>query len=181
MKNTHSHGCRALSQDATGHARGQEFSSLMNYFWNYMDMPSASNETAATLTEWEPRMQIVETKDAVNVTAELPGVAAQNLDLQISSDGYLSLSGEKKNNCEYQEKDAYFSEISYGSFKRTIPLPWDLDYDKATAEFVDGALFISIPKTPVEKQKFKKININHINGQRAAASDDTIAANAKSN
>ena len=171
MKNTHSHGCRALSQDAAGHARGQEFSSLMNYFWNYMDMPSASNETASTLTEWEPRMQIVETKDAVNVTAELPGVAAQD----------LSLSGEKKNSSEYQEKDAYFSEISYGSFKRTIPLPWDLDYDKASAEFVDGALFISIPKTPVEKQKFKKININHISGQRAAASDDTMAANAKSN
>ena len=167
MKNTHSHGCRALSQDAAGHARGQEFSSLMNYFWNYMDMPSVNNETAATLTEWEPRMQIVETKDAVNVTAELPGVAAQNLDLQISSDGYLSLSGEKK--------------ISYGSFKRTIPLPWDLDYDKASAEFVDGALFISIPKTPVEKQKFKKININHTNGQRAATSEDNVATNAKSN
>lgn len=171
MKNIHSHGSRALSQDTSGHARGNEFASLMNYFWNYMDTPSNNSENNAISTEWEPKMQIVETKDAVNITAELPGVAEKDLDLQISSDGYLSLSGEKKNVSEFQEKDAYFSEISYGSFKRTIPLPWDLDYGKAGAEFIDGSLFVSIPKTQVEKQKFKKIAINRSSEKRTAKTE----------
>ena len=109
--------------------------------------------------EWEPRIQIAESKEAVNITAEIPGINEDDLDLQISSDGYLSLCGEKKNTCESNDKDAYFSEISYGAFKRTVPLPWDLDYDHAVAHYNNGVLSVSIPKTPVEKQKFKKISI----------------------
>ena len=174
MKNIHTHSGRALSQETVNHNRGNDFGSLMNYFWNYMDTPN-NGENAAVSAEWEPRMQIVETKDAVNITAELPGIAEKDLDLQISSDGFLSLSGEKKNVSEFQEKDAYFSEISYGSFKRTIPLPWDLDYNKANAEFTDGALFISIPKTQVEKQKFKKISINKTGEKRTAKATKTKA------
>lgn len=173
MKNIHTPGGRSLSQETVGHTRNNEFGSLMNYFWNYMDTPSGNGENAAVSNELEPRMQIVETKDAVNITAELPGIAEKDLDLQISSDGYLSLSGEKKNVSEFQEKDAYFSEISYGTFKRTIPLPWDLDYNKANAEFIDGALFVTIPKTQVEKQKFKKISINRTAEKRTAKADKT--------
>lgn len=124
-----------------------------------MDLPTNATENVA-LAEWEPRLQIVETKEAVMVTAELPGIAEEDLDLQVSSDGYLSISGEKKNASEKTEKDTYFSEISYGSFKRTIPLPWDLDYDKVSARFKNGVLSVYIPKSQDEKQKFKKISIN---------------------
>lgn len=138
--------------------RNSEFNHLMNYLWNYLDTSNSSTESSS-LGEWEPRIQVVETKEAVNITAELPGMDEKNLDLQISSDGYLSLCGEKKNSFESNDKDAYFSEISYGAFKRTIPLPWDLDYDNAVAHYTNGVLNISIPKTPVEKQKFKKISI----------------------
>ena len=138
--------------------RSTELNHLMNYLWNYLDSSNTSTESSS-LGEWEPRIQIAESKEAVNITAELPGIDEDDLDLQISSDGYLSLCGEKKNTCESNDKDAYFSEISYGAFKRTVPLPWDLDYDHAVAHYNNGVLSISIPKTPVEKQKFKKINI----------------------
>lgn len=147
------HGC-----DVSSLSRGGEFSHLMNYLWNYFDSANSSTE-GTSLGEWEPRIQVAETKEAVNITAELPGIDENNLDLQISSDGYLSLCGEKKNSFESNDKDAYFSEISYGVFKRTIPLPWDLDYDNAVANYTNGILSISIPKTPIEKQKFKKISI----------------------
>ena len=139
-------------------SRSGELNHLMNYLWNYLDSSNSSAESSS-LGEWEPRIQIAESKEAVNITAEIPGINEEDLDLQISSDGYLSLSGEKKNTCESNDKDAYFSEISYGVFKRTVPLPWDLDYDNAVARYNDGILSISIPKTPVEKQKFKKISI----------------------
>ena len=136
--------------------RNSEFNNLMTYFWNHLDMPSSLAEAV----EIEPRLQIAETKDAVNIVAELPGIDEKDLDLQISSDGYLSISGEKKNFHQSEEKSSYFSEISYGSFKRMIPLPWDLDYEKVTADYKNGILHISIPKSQVEQQKFKKININ---------------------
>lgn len=159
MKNINTYSAnRPYGCEVSSSGRNGEFSHLMNYLWNYFDSTNSSTESTS-LGEWEPRIQVAETKEAVNITAELPGIDEDNLDLQISSDGYLSLCGEKKNSFESSDKDAYFSEISYGVFKRTIPLPWDLDYDSAAARYTNGVLNISIPKTSVEKQKFKKISI----------------------
>ena len=73
--------------------------------------------------------------------------------------GYLSISGEKRHQSEENNKGNYFSEISYGMFRRTIPLPWDLDYDKANADYDDGVLKVVLPKSQTEQQKFKKINV----------------------
>ena len=99
----------------------------------------------------------------------MPGIQEKDLDVKVSSDGYLSICGEKKNSHEETEKNAYFSEISYGTFKRTIPLPWDLDYDKVTASFKNGILTVAIPKSQVEKQKFKKIEIGPATEQSATS------------
>ncbi|MBP5215177.1 MAG: Hsp20/alpha crystallin family protein [Alphaproteobacteria bacterium] len=158
MKNIISGAGRTHAAENVSHNRLSEFNNLMNYFWNCVE-PSATTAENLSSGELEPRMQIAETKDAVNITAELPGIDEKDLDLQISSDGYLSIGGEKKNSVETANKDAYFTEITYGSFKRTIPLPWDLDYDNAVAHYKHGVLCISIPKSPVEKQKFKKLEI----------------------
>lgn len=152
-------GGRNHSSEITALNRANEFNKLMNYFWNNFDYPlTASAESS--LNDMEPHIQIAETKEAVNVTAELPGIEEKDLDLQISSDGYLTICGEKKNKFESTEKDSYFSEITYGTFKRSVPLPWDLDYEKAAADYQDGVLKVMIPKSQVEKQKFKKLSIN---------------------
>lgn len=131
-----------------------DFRSLMNYFWNFMDNSNSD------ISELSPKIQVTEDKDAVKVTAEIPGINEKDIDLKVSSDGYLSISGEKKNEVEENSKDNYFSEISYGMFKRTIQLPWDLDYDATTADYNNGVLTVSIPKSQTEKQKFKKISVS---------------------
>lgn len=131
-----------------------DFRNLMNYFWNFMD--NASTDFA----DLSPKIQVVEDKDVVKVRAEIPGMDEKEIDLKVSSDGYLSISGEKKNEIQSNNKDNYFSEISYGSFKRTIQLPWDLDYDATSAKYDNGVLTVSIPKSQTEKQKFKKISVN---------------------
>ncbi|MCM1322622.1 MAG: Hsp20/alpha crystallin family protein [Acetobacter sp.] len=131
-----------------------DFRSLMNYFWNFMDSSNSD------LSELSPKIQVTEDKDAVKVTAEIPGINEKDIDLKVSSDGYLSISGEKKNETEENTKDNYFSEISYGMFKRTIQLPWDLDYDATTADYNNGVLTVNIPKSQTEKQKFKKISVS---------------------
>ena len=130
-----------------------DFRSLMNYFWNFMD--SANSE----YSDLSPKIQVTEDKDAVKVTAEIPGIDEKDIDLKVSADGYLSISGEKKNESEENTKDNYFSEISYGMFRRTIQLPWDLDYEATTARYNNGVLTVSIPKSQTEKQKFKKISV----------------------
>ncbi len=131
-----------------------DFRSLMNYFWNFMDSSNSD------MSELSPKIQVTEDKDAVKVTAEIPGINEKDIDLKVSSDGYLSISGEKKNEVQENAKDNYFSEISYGMFKRTIQLPWDLDYDATTADYNNGVLTVSIPKSQTEKQKFKKISVS---------------------
>ena len=148
---------RNTAPEANHFHRNADFNNLMNYFWNYFDSRHAEN---ISMGEWEPQLQVVEGKDMVSVTAELPGVSAKDLDLQISSDGYLSVCGEKKNMSETEEANACFSELTYGTFKRTISLPWDLDYENASANYRDGILTVSIPKSQVEKQKFKKISVS---------------------
>lgn len=130
-----------------------DFRNLMNYFWNFMDNSNSE------FSDLSPKIQVTENKDAVKVTAEIPGINENDIDLKVSSDGYLSISGEKKNESIENTKDNYFSEISYGMFKRTIQLPWDLDYEATTALYNNGVLIVSIPKSQTEKQKFKKISV----------------------
>lgn len=130
-----------------------DFRNLMNYFWNFMD------NTSAEFSDLSPKIQVTENKDAVKVVAEIPGIDEKEIDLKVSMDGYLSISGEKKNETQANTKDNYFSEISYGMFRRTLQLPWDLDYEATTASYNNGVLTVSIPKSQTEKQKFKKISV----------------------
>ena len=130
-----------------------DFRNLMNYFWNFMDNSNSE------FSDLSPKIQVTENKDAVKITAEIPGINEKDIDLKVSSDGFLSISGEKKNELSEKTKDNYFSEISYGMFKRTIQLPWDLDYNATNAVYNNGLLIVSIPKSQTEKQKFKKIAV----------------------
>lgn len=107
----------------------------------------------------EPKIEVSETDNDVSVVAEIPGMNEKDIDLEISNDGYLTISGEKKNERKENNKGNYFSEISYGTFKRTIPLPTDLKFDDAKADFENGVLSISIPKSKESKANSKKIEI----------------------
>jgi len=124
--------------------------SLWNYFFDF------GGEAMDSL---QPKIDVSDEKNAVWVTAEIPGIKEENIDLKISDDGYLTISGEKEHTKESSAKNSYFSEISYGMFKRTIPLPFDLDYNMADATYENGVLNICIPKSKEEKQKYKKINV----------------------
>lgn len=130
--------------------QGHDLRSLWNYFFDFggQDVDSL-----------QPKIDVTDEKDAVMVTAEIPGIKQENLDLKISEEGYLTISGEKQHRTETSSKNSYFNEISYGMFKRTIPLPFDLDYNMADAEYDNGVLSVRIPKLKEEKQKYKKIDV----------------------
>ena len=132
-----------------------DFRNLITHFWNMIDFPQHHE-----LSDMEPKIEVSENKNNVTVTAEMPGVAEEDIDVEISSDGYMTISGEKKHEYEENKKGSYFSEISYGVVKRTIPLPWDLEFSKADAEYDNGILKIAIPKSAVEQTKKKKISVS---------------------
>ena len=152
MKNTLTNVGSTGRDIQSGNGNHSDFRNLINHFWNFFDTPT-------TDADMEPKIEVSEGKNSVTVSAELPGIEEKNIDVQISSDGYLSISGEKRHHSEANEKGNYFSEISYGMFRRTIPLPWDLDYDKAAANYDDGVLKVVLPKSQSEQQKFKKIDV----------------------
>lgn len=141
-------------QDVEVAGHNHDFRSLWNYFFDF------SNNDMGSL---EPKIDVTDQKDSVLVVAEMPGIEEDNIDLKISEEGYLTISGEKEQQSENSSKNSYFSEISYGMFKRTIPLPWDLDYNLADADYENGVLTIKIPKSQNEKQKYRKINLKKKN------------------
>ena len=109
-------------------------------------------EADATMANgaWAPRMDVSETKDAMIVTAELPGVDATEIGLTLTGD-LLTLKGEKEKETEEKEERYHRVERTYGAFLRSVRLPMAVDGSKITATFKNGVLVVTLPKTPASK------------------------------
>jgi HSP20 family protein len=107
-----------------------------------------------------PKIDVAEGKDAIEVTAELPGVDEKDIDITLA-DGYLTIRGEKKTERDETDKDKnwHLIERSYGSFSRTVALPYDPDSTKVEAKFEKGVLRVRMPKPAEIAKKEKKIAI----------------------
>jgi HSP20 family protein len=107
-----------------------------------------------------PKVDIAESKDAIDLTAELPGVDEKDVDMTIA-DGMLTIRGQKKSERDEtdKEKNWHVVERSYGSFSRTISLPFDPDSAKVEAKFDKGVLHVHLPKPAEVAKKQQKIEI----------------------
>ena len=105
-----------------------------------------------------PRIDVSETDGEIKIEAELPGVEEKDLEVVVS-DGRLTIKGEKKAEKEEKKKDYHLVERSYGSFARSIGLPFEADPDQVKASFAKGVLTVTVPKPPEVKAKEKKIQI----------------------
>jgi HSP20 family protein len=105
-----------------------------------------------------PRVDVKETDKAVEVQAELPGVAEKDVEVQLA-EGVLTIRGEKRQEREEKEKGYYLMERSYGSFLRQIPLPVEIDEAKVEAKFDKGVLTVVLPRSAKAEAKTKKIEI----------------------
>jgi HSP20 family protein len=110
-----------------------------------------------------PKIDVAESKDAIDITAELPGVDEKDVDVTLADD-VLTIRGEKKSEREEQNKDKnwHVVERSYGSFSRAIPLPFEPDATKVQAKFDKGVLRIHLPKSEEVTKKEQKIEIKTI-------------------
>lgn len=104
-----------------------------------------------------PQVDVVEGDKEIKVSAELPGLDEKDIQVTLSHN-LLTISGEKKEEKEDKGKNYYRMERSYGSFRRSIPLPREIDADKVEAAFKKGVLTITLPKTAATQDR-KKIAV----------------------
>ena len=104
-----------------------------------------------------PAIDINETDTAIELTAELPGLAEDDVEVELK-DRRLTLRGQK-NVTHDDSGDLRISERSYGSFARTMTLPDTVDIENITAEFDKGVLHITMPKTE-QKDPSRKIEVS---------------------
>lgn len=110
------------------------------------------------LSEITPRIDMSETEKELIVKAELPGMTDKEVEISISRD-LLTISGEKKQEKEQSEKGWYRMERQYGSFSRSIPLPYEIESDKAEALYQHGVLSIRLPKAAAQLKSTKTIQV----------------------
>ena len=92
-----------------------------------------------------PAISVAETNDAFEVTAELPGVDEKDINVSLD-DNQLVISGEKKAESTKEEKDWHVEERSYGSFYRSMLLPFEPEEGAVEAHFDKGVLHLTIKK-----------------------------------
>ncbi|MFZ1041746.1 MAG: Hsp20/alpha crystallin family protein [Anaerolineales bacterium] len=97
-------------------------------------------------------LDMYQTDDEVVVKAALPGMKADDVQINITGD-VLSIKGEMKEKNETKEKNYHIREQRWGSFERSVMLPTSVVSDKAKAEFEDGILTVTLPKAEEVKPK----------------------------
>ncbi|HEX6383973.1 MAG TPA: Hsp20/alpha crystallin family protein [Anaerolineae bacterium] len=133
----------------------QEMNRLFDEFTQNFEFPSVFGNGQ----RFTPRVDVKETDTALEVTAELPGIQEEDIDLTITQNA-LTIKGEKKVEKEEKKENYYRMERSYGSFSRSIPLPREMvDAEKAEATFKEGVLTITLPKLPEAQVVSKHIPI----------------------
>lgn len=119
-----------------------------------------------------PSLDVHDIDDGIEVTAELPGVAKDDIDLSLDGD-MLTISGEKKN--ERKDERAHVVERSYGSFRRSVQLPFAPDPGKVQADCDNGILRIRLPRG-AEQERSKKIPIGGTMDQQAQGGTENRSA-----
>jgi HSP20 family protein len=135
----------------------REMSSLRDDMERLFDSVYGRYPRERSEISWAPPLDIEETKDAITVRAELPGMKKEDIKIAISGDT-LSISGVRKHEAEEKGKTFHRIERSYGRFMRTLVLPADVQGDKVKATYENGILELSMPKS--EAAKVREISIS---------------------
>ena len=105
-----------------------------------------------------PAAEIKNTDDAIHLKLEVPGMEAKDIDVQVTENAVF-ISGERKTENKTEEKGVTRSEFQYGKFQRRIQLPARIQNTNVTAEYKNGILHLTLPKTEQEKNKVVKVNL----------------------
>jgi HSP20 family protein len=100
-----------------------------------------------------PHMDVSETDTEVRIQAELPGVSENDIDVSLHED-VLTIRAEKKQERQEEREGVHFSERTFGTFQRSLRLPFQVNPDQVQARFENGVLSVTLPKTgPQERSR----------------------------
>lgn len=108
--------------------------------------------------DWIPAIELTETDTNLILKAEVPGVAAKDLDVHVSENA-VSITGSHREEKKTEDKGIVRSELRYGSFQRTVPLPVSVKNTQVQAECKDGMLTLTLPKADSERRNVVKVNV----------------------
>jgi HSP20 family protein len=128
----------------TGTGLKREMDRLFDRFFEtpWSEMPA--------LGEWTPALDMTENKDAITVTAELPGIDPKEITVSLEGD-VLTIKGEKEQKKEEKDERSHRIERSWGAFMRSVRLPSPVDGGKVSAAFKNGVMTVTLPKAPGAK------------------------------
>lgn len=136
----------------------REMDRLMDSFFSRSFGLSAGFPRLGELTEsavptmWVPRVDVREQADSIVVRADVPGVKKEDIRVEASDDA-LVISGERREEREEGDEGYRFSERTYGSFYRQIPMPEGAQLDQAKATCRDGVLEVTVPYQSTQKRR----------------------------
>jgi HSP20 family protein len=127
----------------------EDMSNRLNRLFSSQDQSADS-----TAFPWVPTVNVEETTEELLLTAELPGLALEDISIEVENHK-LTLSGEKKSARDEEDEDRKYHlwERRHGSFKRTFNLPRTVKTDEITAYAKDGILSVRMPKSPEAKSR----------------------------
>lgn len=142
----------------------REIDEIFSSFWRgtrpMLARPQRREEGIEPVTyslSFVPSVDVIEKDAEITVKTDLPGVDKKDVKIKIEADR-VTISGEVKKEHKEKEENYFIEERVYGSFHRTIPLPAEVDPEKAQAKFENGVLEITIPKVEAGK-KAKEITL----------------------
>ncbi len=136
----------------------QDFNTLQRQINRLFDSAIEPNTVGERAFTKVPAAELHETADAIHLKLEVPGIEAKDLDVQVTENA-VAISGERKSEKKTEDNGRTVTEFHYGKFQRVIPLSARIENTNVTAEYKDGILNLTLPKTQQEKNKVVKVNL----------------------
>jgi HSP20 family protein len=114
------------------------------------------------------KVDVCEDKSGVTVQADLPGLNEDDIDITLQG-SLLTIRGEKKSEKEEKDKNYYMIERSFGSFSRSITLPYPADVNQVEAEYKQGVLTIKVPRPNTREGQMKKIKVKSPSSSKSSS------------
>ncbi|MFO1094612.1 MAG: Hsp20/alpha crystallin family protein [Planctomycetaceae bacterium] len=108
------------------------------------------------LSYWAPRVNVAETDDAYDITADLPGLKPEDVNVELKN-GELLISGHRREEHEEHGKTWHRVERQWGDFRRVVRLGDDVRAENVTADYKDGVLRVHVPKC--DESKSRKVEV----------------------
>jgi HSP20 family protein len=131
-----------------------------------------SNDYSPT---WVPAIELRDTPENLLLSVLLPGIDRNDIDIQVTRQA-VSIAGERRYRNGAEDQGYFRSEFPYGKFQRVVPLPVPVQQERTSAEFCDGILTLTLPKSEEYRHRVIKIDLGEI---ESAAPTTTLEAASK--